>query len=258
MKPWKLRKLAEDVIWDLRNRGLLPVVALLVVAMVVLPVMILSGAKEAPSSSSQSADADFSAPEAESAVLAYNPGVRDYKERLAELAAKDPFKQHYQSTSTAAALSSELAGTLSTGSSGAVSGTDGGGTTGGDGGGDGGDSKTIVKTKYLNYSLDAAVGEAGALKIMRDIDQLAFLPSESTPVLIFLGIGDGGSKAMFLVSSDVSAASGEGACMPSSSSPCEVLVLRPGQVENLVYDPDGKVYRIKVLAIKKSTRTVSG
>jgi hypothetical protein len=255
MKPWKLRKLAEDVVWDLRNRGLLPVVALLVVALVVLPVMILSGAKEAPSSAPPTAAADFSAPEAETAVLAYNPGVRDYKKRLAELAAQDPFQQHYQSTSSAAALSSELGGSLSTGSGGAVSGTLGGGKPGGGGGG--GDSKTIVKTKYLSYSLDAAVGEAGALKIMRDVDQLAFLPSESTPVLIFLGISDDGAKAMFLVSSDVSAASGEGSCMPSSSSPCEVLVLRPGQIENLTYDPDGKVYRIKVLAINKSTRTVS-
>jgi len=254
MKPWKLRKLAEDVVWDLRNRGLLPIVALLVVAMVVLPVMILSGAKNAPSSASPAAEADVSAPEAETAVLAYNPGVRDYKKRLAELAAKDPFEQHFQSTSSAAALSSEVASTLSTDSSGTVTG--GGETTGSSGGG--GNSKTIVKTKYVSYSLDAAIGEAGALKIVRDVDQLAFLPSESTPVLIFLGIGDDGTKAMFLVSSDVSAASGEGACMPSSSSPCEVLVLRTGQIESLTYDPDGKVYRVKVLAIKRSTTTVSG
>ena len=258
MKPWKLRKLVEDVIWDLRNRGLLPVVALLVVAMVVLPVMILSGAREAPSSTSPTAAADFAAPEAQSAVLAYNPGVRDYKERLAELAAKDPFKQHYQSTSSAAALSTELAGSLSTSTGTTSSSGDVSGGGSGGGGGGGGDSKTIVKTKYLSYRLDAAVGEAGDMEIRRNVDQLAFLPSEATPVLIFLGIGDDGAKAMFLVSSDVSAASGEGSCMPSSSSPCEVLVLRPGQIENLTYDPDGKIYRIKVLAIKKTSKTVSG
>lgn len=252
MKAWKVRKLFEDVVWDLRNRGLLPIVALLVVAMVVLPVMIMSGGKEAPSGG-PAAIGDVSAPEAETAVLAYSPGVREYKKRLADLAAKDPFKQHFATTSSAAALSTTVASTLSGGGGTSSSEVSGGEVSSGGGGGGGGKTRTIVRTKFVSYDLDVAVGEAGAMNIRNDVPQLSFLPSESKPVLVFLGISEGGGKAMFLVSSDVSAASGEGSCMPSGSAPCEILVLRRGQVENLTYDPDGKVYRIKVLSIDKST-----
>jgi hypothetical protein len=69
---------------------------------------------------------------------------------------------------------------------------------------------------------------------------------------------DGGTKAMFLVSSEVSAVSGEGTCMPGSSSPCEVLVLRRNQIEDFVYDPDGKTYRLKILKIAKVVKTTGG
>ena len=70
-------------------------------------------------------------------------------------------------------------------------------------------------------------------------------------MLVFLGVGGGGSKSMFLVSSDVSAVTGNGACVASSSSSCEMLVMRSGQIEDFVYTPNGKTYRLKVLAIGK-------
>ena len=46
MKPWKIQKFFEDVVYDLRNRGLLPVVILLVVALVAVPVLISRGGSD--------------------------------------------------------------------------------------------------------------------------------------------------------------------------------------------------------------------
>jgi hypothetical protein len=255
MKAWKIRKLAEDVVWDLRNRGLLPIVALLVVAIAVVPILIMRGGEKASDAGASVAVDPVSAPEAESAVLAYNPGLRDYRERLKELAAKNPFKQHFQTTSSVAALTSEVGGSTES-----VSISDSAGEVEiKTGGGDGGDkSKTVVKTKYVSYALDVAVGVVGDLKSRKNVEPLSFLPGEATPVMVFLGVGDDGDKAMFLVSSDVSAASGTGTCVPSGGSPCEVLMMRPGQVEDLTYTPDGRIYRLKVSDIRKIVRTVTG
>jgi hypothetical protein len=255
MKPWKLQKLAGDVIWDLRNRGLLPIAALLVVAIVVVPVMISRGGKKPVGANS--AEAAISAPEATSAVVAYDPGVRNYEKRLDKLVKKDPFKQHFQ-TPTGASLSSTLPTTVTstgTGSSSTITGSDGGGGTGGGGGGGGGggDSKTVVKTKYVSYRMDVAFGEVGFQKRINDLEQLSFLASEETPVIVFLGIGDNGSKGLFLVSSDVSSVTGDGACIPSSTSACEILAMHPGEVEDFAYTPDGKTYRLKLITITRST-----
>jgi len=254
VKAWKIQKVFGDLVYDLRNRGLLPVAALLVVAMVVVPILITSSAEKAPPPAPPGEE--VSVPETETAVVAYNPGLRNYRERLSKLQSKDPFKQHFAGSTSAAA---ELGDTLSVTTGGSASlGSSGGGsgstptTSGGSGGSD---QKTIVQTKYVTYDLNVAVGPAGSLRTRRAVQQLSFLPSESTPVLVFLGIAEGGGKAMFLVSSDVSAVSGEGSCMPSDSSPCEILVLRRGAVENLTYDPDGKVYRIKVLSIEKTVNS---
>ena len=249
MKAWKIQKLFGDLVWDLRNRGLLPVAALLVVAMVVVPVMITRSAEEAPPPAPSGEE--VSVPETETAVLAYEPGLRNYRERLSELQSKDPFKQHFAGSSSAAA---ELGETLSvtTGGSASVGSSGGSGSTPTSSGGSGGsDPRTVVETKYVSYQLNVAVGPAGSLRIRRDVQELTFLPSEEKPVLVFLGVSQNGDKAMFLVSSDVSAATGEGSCMPSDSAPCEILVLRQGQVHNLTYDADGQVYRIKALDIKR-------
>ena len=93
MKSWKIQKFFGDVVYDLRSRGLLPLAVLLVVAMVAVPILILRAARararrRRPSWRPKTA-ADL-APENQAAVLAYDPGVRDYRERLDELPPRTP------------------------------------------------------------------------------------------------------------------------------------------------------------------------
>ena len=250
----KLPHFITDAIDELRDRQLLPIVIALAVAIVAVPVLLSHDGSTPPSPVLPAGNA--SGPPTSSkpfAVLADDPGLRDYRKRLDKLAAKDPFKQQYnEPLKEAAALGETLSTTIgdtAIGGSTVVGGTTG--DTGDDGGGS--KTKTVVRTEYLSYLMDVALGEFGALKRYDDVETLSFLPSQKVPVLVFLGVGGKGSKALFLVSSDVSSISGTGTCVPSSSSPCNVLVMRTGQIEDMVYGPNGKSYRLKVLSIRSST-----
>ncbi len=259
MKPWKLRKFFGDVVYDLRNRGLLPVVVLLLVAIVAIPVVITRGS----SSSTPVADtavlqeAVASAPEAQSAVVAYEPGLRKYQDRLDRLSPKDPFKQHF---SAAVQAATELSGTVSgetmTGET-----TSGGESTGTVEPTSGGGSSTKKKkkkkksttTKYYSYQTDVMVGEASSpLQTLTNVAPLTPLPSETAPVLIYLGPNTGGNYALFLVSNDANQLTGPGLCIPAPDD-CSLLALGPGQTEDMTYNANGKAYRIQVLKLRRVT-----
>ena len=89
MKTWKIQKFFSDVVYDLRSRGLLPLAALLLVAMIVLPVLIsrMSSDSAPVTSVTATESAAELAPENQAAVLAYSPGVRNYRKRLNDLTA---------------------------------------------------------------------------------------------------------------------------------------------------------------------------
>jgi ABC-type uncharacterized transport system substrate-binding protein len=63
------------------------------------------------------------------------------------------------------------------------------------------------------------------------------LPTVSAPVVAFLGTNEAGTRASFLVSTDVTALSGDGSCLTTTSS-CQFLTLKKGQVERFDYAPD--------------------
>lgn len=278
MKLWKLQKFFGDVVYDLRERSLLPIVVLLLVAMVAVPLLITSGGSKSSSTASEAVieQAAELAPENQKAVVAYEPGVRDYKERLKNLTAKDPFKQQFtQAAAAASQLNTSLAPT-SSGGGGATSletatdtgttdtGTaEGGGEpsrgttetdtgstdTGGGGGGGGGPKKT--RARYFHYTADLQVGDvASTLQTRNGVQPLTPLPSETVPVAIYLGSTLDGKRALFLLSSEISQYSGTGQCMPGPQD-CAMLALRRGQSEDLLYTLDGKIYRIKVLRFRR-------
>jgi hypothetical protein len=256
MKPWKLQKFFGDVVYDLRNRGLLPVVVLLLVAIVAIPVVITRGGSSSTPISDATAlqEAAANAPEAQSAVVAYEPGLRKYQDRLNRLSPKDPFRQHF---SAAVETATELSGTVSSGAatSTPTSTSDGTGTVDGSGG-SGSKKKNKKKKKkagtmYASYQTDIMVGEASApLQSISNVPPLTPLPSEAAPTVIYLGPNAGGTSALFLVSSQVSGLTGPGICVPASDD-CGLLALSPGQTEDLVYSGDGKTYRIQLVALRR-------
>jgi hypothetical protein len=259
MKPWKVRKFAGDVVYDLRNRNLLLVVVMLLVAIVAVPVLVSkSSSGDAPSPVGLGASAAAnSTPESQSAVVAYHPGIRNYKQRLNDLSAKDPFKQQYPavsptsaSTSASASSSDQLAQALSGSSPSGGSGT-GGGSTGSGGGSD--TSKVTHHTYYFWWETDVQVGEAGTALAQQDsVKPFQFLPSADKPVLTYIGTVGSGQQAVFLVSKDVVSVGGQGTCFPTADA-CQLLGLNAGKGADLIYGPDGKTYHVQVLRLRRVT-----
>jgi hypothetical protein len=261
MKPWKVQKFFEDVVYDLRSRGLLPVAILLVVAMVAVPVLITRGSSDTPAPSLQpTAGLGESAPEAQTAVISYNPGIRDYKRRLNQLSSKDPFRQQFAQpaadasklTTTNNAVPAPDAGSgsgaASTGSTGSDTTVSGGGGTGG-----GKKKKQGSKTTY-SYSVNVMAGDVNTtLTPFKNVASLTPLPSQSTPVVVYYGLSDDNRQALFLVSNKVDALSGPGTCVPAPDD-CSLLALAAGQSEDLHYTQDGKTYRVVLAEIKRTAK----
>jgi hypothetical protein len=262
VKLWKVQKFAGDVVYDLRNRNLLLPVLALIVALVAVPVLISRGGSDGGAGVfGFGTTSATSPPETENAVVAYHPGVRNYKKRLNQLSAKNPFTQQF-----ALKPASDSAGTSDTSSgggsqnvtlNGSVPGTTGvgGGSTGGGTGGSGkspGKVKETNKTTYYWWQADVQVGESGTqLATMNNVKPFQFLPDTSRPVLTYLG-KVGGTQAIFLVSKDVASIGGDGTCFPSVDS-CQLLGLNAGTGADLIYKPDGKTYHVQVLRVRRVT-----
>jgi hypothetical protein len=252
MKLWKVQKVLGDVVYDLRSRGLLPVAILLVVAMVAVPVLISQGGSGSSVSSIQpTAVSTKAAPEAQNAVVSYSPGVRDYKKRLDDLAAKDPFRQKVApSDNTASELNSTVTTPTVTGSSSTPTvattpvGSSGASSPGG----------TRVR-RYFFYSVaDLSVGDVTQPLVRhRHIKPFTSLPNPIAPVLIYLGSSLDGKRAYFSLSKSADQLTGAGTCVPSPTD-CSLLALSAGQTEDMVYSVDGMTYRVK---INKINRVVS-
>jgi len=256
VKLWKVQKFAGDVVYDLRNKNLLiPAVALLV-ALIAVPVLITRSGSDGSAGAYGLGGATSAStpPESENAVVAYNPGVRNFKKRLSHLGAKNPFTQQYENSPAAEPGADSLGQALSDSSTSGSSGV-GGGTTGGGNSGGGGKSPgkvTQEKTTYFWWESDIEVGEAGTpLTTMNSVKPFQFLPSPDKPVLTYIGTVSG-SQAVFLVSNDVSSIGGEGTCFPSVDA-CQLLGLNPGKGADLIYGPDGKTYHVQVLQVRRVT-----
>ena len=209
--------------------------------------------RRAPTGSAARASAT-TPPESENAVVAYNPGVRNFKKRLSHLGPKNPFTQQYTNSPAPSPGADSLAQALSDSSTSGSSGV-GGGSTGGGNSGGGGKSPgkvTQQKTTYFWWESDVQVGEAGTpLTTMNSVKPFQFLPSPDKPVLTYIGTVSG-SQAVFLVSNDVSSIGGEGTCFPSVDA-CQLLGLNPGKGADLIYGPDGKTYHVQVLQVRRVT-----
>jgi hypothetical protein len=273
MKPPRIFK---DLYSDLRDRRLLPVVIILLLATLALPFLLRTDPEPI------SATTPAPVPEADAAptlpaVLASNPTLRDYRERLDSLSSKNPFAGDAPQGTGAAPESaaaapveaaSESASATASGGGGSSSFSEafsetvtessaggGGGATpvqeddvveaddsGGSsssGGSGGGGSTSGGGTRWFTFSVDVLTGPAGDTRRRNDLQNLTVLPSKSNPVAVYIGVTESGKGAIFMLSPDVVGTSGGGSCMPSPSR-CQFLTLKEGQEQKLDYAPSGE------------------
>src|SRR4051812_48827711 len=93
----KVPDFLQDLYYDLKERHLLPVVAVLLIAIVVVPFALTqSGESEEPPESGGATASGAGAGEASGQLVAQSaPRLRKYQRRLSHLTAKDPFVQQY-------------------------------------------------------------------------------------------------------------------------------------------------------------------
>ncbi|HEY2478128.1 MAG TPA: hypothetical protein VGI17_05310 [Solirubrobacterales bacterium] len=86
----------EDLYYDLKERRLLPLVALGIVAIIAVPFLLSGGSDKPEATAPVPRGGTVTASDARGSltVVRANPGLRDYRKRLHRKAA-DPFKQHF-------------------------------------------------------------------------------------------------------------------------------------------------------------------
>lgn len=253
-----------DIYHDLRERHLLPLVAILLVALVALPIALTRGSSE--SESSEAGGGALAAPSAvptsDLVVAKATPGLRDYRRRLDGRSPKDPFVQQYTDSSKGGNAVGSASSSIASSESGEVVSEDGGATApfGGEPGTEteGGDETTA---KYATDTIDVRIvrvnseGEAGTSTatptVRRNVPELTMLPGRDTPVVVFMGASSDGKKALLLISSDVQSAFGDGRCVVGSKV-CQLMALEKGLPETFVYGPQARTYRLEILSIDRT------
>jgi hypothetical protein len=283
MPDLKVPPFIQDLYWDLRDRRLLPLIALIVVAIAAVPFLLGGGSSLEPqpdSAGSPSAEAE-SARASDLVVVQATPGLRDYRQRLRGRTAKNPFSQPKQPHSQKGAqieFSSSPATSSATGeSSGVGSDASGGepapsgGNSGspgasspdsapsgaskppsddGDGnGGSGGDETLSDFAIDVRITKSGGDGDSGKQEpvIKKKVLALTPLPGEKAPVVTYMGRSEKG-KALLMVSNDVKAVFGETKCI-SGDDVCQLLEAERGFPVTFVYGNGETHYTFKVLKI---------
>lgn len=256
-------QMVTDLYRDLRDRKLLPLVVVLVVGIAVVPLALKSSSETPPPAPLPTPVASKSNVPPE-AVVVSEPGLRDYKRRLKDESAVDPFVQKFLGSAAppegpAGADSAETLGAVAP--SDVTSAGSTAGTTAGTTGGATSTPQTVqteVRTdnKVVFYRLKIRSGPLGGeMNTKSGVGPSAQLPNASVPALAFLGANFNGDleaqRAYFLVSNGVSSISGDGVC--GLGDPCQLVSVRPGEYVDLVWT-DGLTYRVKLLAFERHVR----
>jgi hypothetical protein len=272
----------NDLYRDLRDRRLLIPIAALAVAVVAVPMVIGGGSASAPPPpAAAQVDAEAGAQVA-TAVLTSDPGVREYRKRLAKLKASNPFAQKFALPDPEKTALESVGGTSDSAESSSVSSV----TTSASGGSAGADSTVTdsvtdttvtddgadvstststdtvttddsnggnnhhkppkTMTRFYSGRIDVTVGPLGDAKRIDDVRVLDFLPSEKNPVVAFLGLSHGADAAVFSVSRDAVKTEGDGSCSPKQPAPCQYLTLKTGGQQTFTF-ADGTTYRLRLL-----------
>lgn len=258
LRDIKVPAALQDLYYDLKDRHLLPLVALLIVAILAVPIVL---GQSGPGESEEPPAAAVATPSVAASgsgelVAKATPGLRDYRKRLSRMEATNPFKQQYASKGdeeSSAAGSAE--GGVETG--GSTSGSEPAAPTPApidDGGEPNPDHLT-----YYSYSIDVRIvpgsgsqdweGDGpGKPQVRRNLPELTMLPSRDTPAVVYMGSTKDGKKAVMMVSSNVEAIFGDGKCALGSDS-CQLLIMEPGVPTTFVYGGEGRTFKIELLKV---------
>jgi hypothetical protein len=258
----------SDLYLDLRDRRLLPLVALMIVAILAVP-FLLGGSDKSespPAVKPIGGDAQASTTAQTFTVVQARPGLRNYRKRLARRKPVDPFKQRYTGpvltgsqlnaqTTTESSTSSETAVTSPSSSPSSGAGEGGGGAENGGGLVPGSDNPNLklftwtikVQISRTETAADGSV-KMGEPTLHENVKPLTPLPGDKTPVVTSLGINPSTGNALLMVSKEVTALFGDAQCISGTGS-CELVEVEKGFPETFEYGPGHVRYKFKIINI---------
>jgi hypothetical protein len=254
-----MQNVLMDVFNDLRARRLLPVAAVLLVALVAAPIVLSKKSDgttvtPTPTTTPSQAQAPKGGPDELAQVKLGDEVNQGTGSSLSAFGVSNPFAPPKDVTTdeadqTQPSDTTGLTPTTSTGGTGTTGGT-GEGTGGGTGGGEsgGGESGGGEKTSEFTYVLDVTFWSNGHKRTIKGMKKLDTLPNMVNPLLIFMGVTSSGGNSVFLVDATLQT-TGEGKCKPSRSD-CAFLYLGAGAEQEFTNE-DGDSYRLRIDQIRK-------
>lgn len=233
----------RSTIDDLVEKRLWPVAAVLLIALIGIPVLLSNPANEQPVPAS-TAVAPAVGPG--NSLSAFQPAVNtegkkssEIRKELEGFETKDPFKpQNVAGGGSTSGGSVEVQGGDATAGGGSTDpsiadapplGTSGGGAVGGDSSTDTSGTPTETQTFFYTYAADVRFGKEGNLD-RKTLSQFRSLPSSEDPVVVFMGVREDGETAIFLLSS-AATSTGEGNCEPDDT--CTFLYMKEGDKQRI-------------------------
>lgn len=279
----KVPLLLQDLYQDLRDRRLLPLIGLILVAIVATPFLLGSGKdieeETSPAPGVQLEASTSSAAGGSLTVVQAEPGLRDYRKRLRHRRAKNPFKPHYtgpvlagtqlnappepisgSSSTTSESSTSVTVESGSSPSSGSTPAPSGGAPagSGGGNGGNGGETTGGGKLTFYAFAIDMKITKTttepnGKKSMPEEIEKERVLPptalpGEKTQVVTYMGISPKTKNPLLLVSEEVESVFGETHCL-SGSGHCQLIEVEPKMPVTFVYGENKARYKILVQKI---------
>jgi hypothetical protein len=275
----KVPPMLRDLYLDLRDRRLLPLIGLVLVAIVATPFLLGGGGETMEPVPVPSAGG--SAREATLAVLPAEPGLREPSKRLAGRPSKDPFRPHFTAPvfNKGAAPTAETTtggGTVTSPTETAPEASAGGGgsstpapesapapeSSGGHGGGGGNGGTGSLQPgeiQLYSFAIDVKIAhteatDSGAKKMgdpetREGVKPASPLPGKKAPVLTYLGVDTTGKKALMLVSTEATSLFGDNKCL-SGLSTCQLIALEEEMPEIVVFGSNDARYKFELLEIE--------
>jgi hypothetical protein len=253
-----------DLWADLREKRLWPVAVLLVVGLLAVPLVVAKPARDPEPQGPDPAQQAELLPDAGVKVLAAKDDA-SAGSAFDLFDPRDPFRPPQVvldagEESADAGAAPESGGDSGGGGGGSDAGASGGSTAdagggGGDTGGGGGSAPggtapgtPPVKTVQYAYVVDLTFRANNRTRRIKAFRRLGFLPSQSNPLLLFLGVSANLNNAVFLVDSTLDPY-GEGTCKPDGEK-CSLLYLGAGELHYFNAD-NGNTYALQVDQIRR-------
>lgn len=266
----KVPPFLSDLYFDLRERRLLPLVALILIAIVATPFLLAGGSEKPEPVPAPSPITGTPSAARTLTVVKAEPGLRDYKKRLGHRTPTNPFKQRFNAPKTEGGQLNEQTTSTSTSSSTSTT-TESRTTTettttsptrSGSGGSSpsGGEKEEIqpgltfftiaadIQVTRIETKPDGRVEKTGPT-LHKEVIPPAPIPGAKAPVVTYMGTGTKEHLALLLVSPEVTAMFGEGECI-SGTTTCQLLAVHPGFPETFEYGPNHVRYKINLTKLK--------